>query len=216
MIVRGHAVGEVFATGPSSEIGKIGETLGEIVTEPGLLQLEVRRLVRALAVIGIGLSVLVVALYVLMRGAWLNGLLAGITLAMSLLPEEFPLVLTIFLVMGAWRISKAQVLTRRSATIETLGAATVLCSDKTGTLTANRMSIAETYAIGETLQFNTNPKEASQITGKFLNVIEYGVLASEAHPFDPMERAFHELGQKYLARPGRLHQDWRAWPKSTV
>ena len=150
MIVRGHAVGEVFATGAASEIGKIGKALGEIVIEPSLLHLQVRRLVRALAVIGIGLSVLVVILYVLMRGSWLDGLLAGITLAMSLLPEEFPLVLTIFLVMGAWRISKAHVLTRRSATIETLGAATVLCSDKTGTLTVNRMSIAELFAAGET------------------------------------------------------------------
>ncbi len=161
--------------------------------------------VRALAVIGIGLSVLVVVLYVLMRGSWLDGLLAGITLAMSLLPEEFPLVLTIFLVMGAWRISKAHVLTRRSATIETLGAATVLCSDKTGTLTVNRMSIAELFAGGET--FRVNAAADRQIPEKFLPLIEYGVLASEAHPFDPMERAFHDLGQQCLTA-GRLHQDW--------
>jgi len=101
-----------------------------------------------------------------MRGSWLDGLLAGITLAMSLLPEEFPLVLTIFLVMGAWRISKAHVLTRRSATIETLGAATVLCSDKTGTLTVNRMSIAELFAGGET--FRVNAAADRQIPEKFL------------------------------------------------
>jgi magnesium-transporting ATPase (P-type) len=92
-------LGELFAIGARSEIGKIGKALGEIVIEPSLLHVQVRRLVRALAVIGIGLSGLVVVLYVLMRGAWLDGLLAGITLAMSLLPEEFPLVLTIFLVM---------------------------------------------------------------------------------------------------------------------
>lgn len=208
MIVRGHGVGEVFATGPNSEIGKIGERLGEIALEPSLLQLQVRRLVRTLAVIGIGLSLLVVALYVLMRGSWLDGLLAGITLAMSLLPEEFPLVLTIFLVMGAWRISKAHVLTRRSATIETLGAATVLCSDKTGTLTINRMSIAELFADGETFQLNPNPGKAGQISDKFLSVIEYGVLASEAHPFDPMERAFHDLAQTLLTSSGRLHPEW--------
>jgi Ca2+-transporting ATPase len=208
MIVSGHGVGEVYATGRNSEIGKIGEALGEIVVEPSLLQVQVRRLVRTLAVIGIGLSALVVALYVLMRGSWLEGLLAGITLAMSLLPEEFPLVLTIFLVMGAWRISKAHVLTRRSATIETFGAATVLCSDKTGTLTVNRMSIAELFADGETLQFNLKPEEAGQLEDRFLRVIEYGVLASEVHPFDPMERAFHDLGQKYLGSSGRLHRDW--------
>jgi Ca2+-transporting ATPase len=206
MIVRGHSVGEVFATGAASEIGKIGKPLGEIVIEPSLLHLQVRRLVRALAVIGIGLSVLVVVLYVLMRGSWLDGLLAGITLARSLLPEEFPLVLTIFLVMGAWRISKAHVLTRRSATIETLGAATVLCSDKTGTLTVNRMSIAELFAAGEA--FRVDPGADCQIPRKFLSLIEYGVLASEAHPFDPMERAFHDLGQKGLTSSGRLHEDW--------
>lgn len=208
MIVRGHGVGEVFATGQKSEIGKIGEALQEVGVEPSLLQSQVRRLVRALAVIGIGLSALVVVLYVLMRGSWLDGLLAGITLAMSLLPEEFPLVLTIFLVMGAWRISKAHVLTRRSATIETLGAATVLCSDKTGTLTVNRMSIAELFAGGETFQFNLSPKETGEPADKFLRVIEYGVLASEAHPFDPMERAFHDLGERFLTSSGRLHHDW--------
>ena len=206
MIVRGHAVGEVFAIGAASEIGKIGKALGAIVVEPSLLHLQVRRLVRVLAVIGIGISVLVVVLYVLMRGSWLAGLLAGITLAMSLLPEEFPLVLTIFLVMGAWRISKAHVLTRRSATIETLGAATVLCSDKTGTLTVNRMSIAELFTGGE--KFHVNPAAAPQIPEKFLPLIEYGVLASEAHPFDPMERAFHDLGQQSLTSSGRLHEDW--------
>lgn len=205
IIVRGHGVCEVFATGAKSEIGKIGTALGEIVIEPSLLHIQVRRLVRVLAVVGIGLSVIVVVLYVLMRGAWLDGLLAGITLAMSLLPEEFPLVLTIFLVMGAWRISKANVLTRRSATIETLGAATVLCSDKTGTLTVNRMSIAELFIAGEALRIN---RADHSIPDRFLSLIQYGVLASEAHPFDPMERAIHDLGKKCLPGTRRLHQDW--------
>ena len=204
MIVRGHGVGQVFATGSKSEIGKIGKALGELVTEPSPLNIQVRRLVRVLAPIGIGLCALVVVLYALMRGSWLDGSLAGITLAMALLPEEFPLVLTVFLVMGAWRISKANVLTRRSATIETLGAATVLCSDKTGTLTANRMSVAELFAGGEI--FPVGP--AADLPEKFLPLVEYGVLASEEHPFDPMERAFHYLGQRCLAASGRLHPDW--------
>jgi P-type Ca2+ transporter type 2C len=106
------------------------------------------------------------------------------------------------------RISKAHVLTRRSATIETLGAATVLCSDKTGTLTVNRMSIAELFADGETLQLNANPNNAGDFSDKFLCLIEYGVLASEAHPFDPMERAFHDLGRILLTSSGRLHPEW--------
>ena len=87
-------------------------------------------------------------LYGLWRGSWLDALLSGIALSMSMLPEEFPLVLTVFMVMGAWRISRARVLTRRIAAIETLGAATVLCTDKTGTLTQNRMTIAELWSAG--------------------------------------------------------------------
>src|ERR1019366_4397246 len=82
-------------------------------------------------------------LYGISRGGWLDALLAGIALGMSMLPEELPVVLTVFMAMGAWRISRARVLTRRAAAIETLGSATVLCTDKTGTLTENRMSIAE-------------------------------------------------------------------------
>ncbi|HLI80738.1 MAG TPA: HAD-IC family P-type ATPase, partial [Candidatus Binataceae bacterium] len=205
MIVRGHAVGEVIAAGAASEIGKIGKALGDIVIEPSLLHREVRRLVRVLAVIGIGISLLVVVLYVVMRGSWLDGLLAGITLAMSLLPEEFPFVLTIFMTMGAWRISKANVLTRRSATIETLGAATVLCTDKTGTLTVNRMSVAELFAGEE--EFRVDPSNAP-IPAKFLPLVEYGVLASEIHPFDPMERAFHDFGRRSLPHADSLHKDW--------
>ena len=159
MIVSGQGIGEVRATGAASEIGKIGKALSEIKEEPTPLRVETRRLVRALAVIGIALSILTIVLYGLMRGAWLDGVLAGITLAMSILPEEFPLVLTIFLVMGAWRISRARVLTRRAATIETLGAATVLCTDKTGTLTLNQMSIAELRVGNEVVRVGEGANE---------------------------------------------------------
>jgi len=205
MIVRGNAIGEVIATGAASQIGKIGKALGDIVIEPSLLKVEVRRVVRTLAAVGVGLSLLVVALYVLMRGTWLAGFLAGITLAMALLPEEFPFVLTIFMTMGAWRISKAHVLTRRSATIETLGAATVLCSDKTGTLTVNRMSIAELVAGKDEFRLQST---GGPIPEKFLSLVEHGILASEIHPFDPMERAFHELGKQSLIGTGLIHGDW--------
>src|SRR6266436_3555979 len=95
------------------------------------------------AVVGAVVSVLAVLLYGILRGGWLDALLAGIALGMSMLPAEFPVVLAVFMAMGAWRISQARVLTRRAAAIETLGSATVLCSDKTGTLTENRMTIAE-------------------------------------------------------------------------
>ena len=102
-----------------------------------------RKLVIVFAAVGAAVSVAVVVLYGLLRGGWLEGVLAGIAVGMSMLPEEFPMVLAVFMAMGAWRISKVRVLTRRASAIETLGAASVLCTDKTGTLTENRMTIAE-------------------------------------------------------------------------
>ena len=139
----GPGFGEVMAIGALSEIGKIGQSLSTLETEPPRLQAQTRRLVRVFAMFGGAVSVLAVVLYGALRGGWLDAVLAGIALGMSMLPEEFPVVLTVFMAMGAWRISRARVLTRRAAAIETLGSATVLCTDKTGTLTENRMSIAE-------------------------------------------------------------------------
>ncbi len=143
LVVRGTGIGEVIAIGALSEIGKIGQSLSTLETEPPRLQAQTRRLVRVFAMVGGAVSVLAVLLYGTLRGGWLDAVLAGIALGMSMLPEEFPVVLTVFMAMGAWRISRARVLTRRAAAIETLGSATVLCTDKTGTLTENRMSIAE-------------------------------------------------------------------------
>ena len=143
LIVRGSGVGCVTATGKSSEIGKIGTSLGGVQTETPHLQRQMRRLVIVFAAVGAAVSVAVVVLFGLLRGGWLDGVLAGIAVGMSMLPEEFPMVLAVFMAMGAWRISKVRVLTRRASAIETLGAASVLCTDKTGTLTENRMTIAE-------------------------------------------------------------------------
>jgi Ca2+-transporting ATPase len=203
MVVRGQGVAEICATGPRSEIGKIGKTLGGIESAPTPLHAQTRRLVRVFTVIGLALSAAVVLLYGLARGGWLAGILAGITLAMSMLPEEFPLVLTVFMVMGAWRISQQRVLTRRSTAIETLGAATVLASDKTGTLTMNRMSIA-VLDVGGALW---RPEQGA-LPERFHRLLEFGILASEREPFDPMERAFVELGEAQLAGTEHLHHEW--------
>jgi Ca2+-transporting ATPase len=148
LVVRGTGIGEVTGIGARSEIGKIGQSLSTLETEPPRLQAQTRRLVRMFAMVGAAVSVLAVLLYGTLRGGWLDAVLAGIALGMSMLPEEFPVVLTVFMAMGAWRISRARVLTRRAAAIETLGSATVLCTDKTGTLTENRMSIAELRLAG--------------------------------------------------------------------
>src|ERR1051326_6664935 len=143
LVVRGTGMGEVIATGLRSEIGKIGQSLSAVETEPPRLQAQTRRLVRICATAGAAIRLVAVLLYGLLRGGWLDAVLAGIALGMSMLPEEFPVVLTVFMAMGAWRISRAHVLTRRAAAIETLGSATLLCTDKTGTLTENRTTIVE-------------------------------------------------------------------------
>jgi len=191
LIVRGSAIARVTATGPASEIGKIGASLGQLRIETPHLQLQMRRLVIVFAAVGAAVSIAVVVLYGMLRGGWLEGVLAGIAVGMSMLPEEFPMVLAVFMAMGAWRISKVRVLTRRATAIETLGAASVLCTDKTGTLTENRMTIAELrLADGTAAKIGDAP-----LPEAFRNIAVTGALASNPEPFDPMEKAFHVLAK---------------------
>ena len=206
LVVRGQGIAEVFATGAKSEIGKIGLALGTIEAGRRPLQAQTRKLVQTIAAIGFALGVLAAVLYGFYRGPWIDGVLSGIALSMSLLPQEYPLVLTVFMVMGAWRISRARVLTRRAAAIETLGAATVLCTDKTGTLTQNKMSVAELWSGDRALRLQDSPAldQAHHVHA----LIEFGILASAKEPFDPMERAFHDLGKLHLANSEHLHPDW--------
>ncbi len=192
LVVRGQGLADVVATGARSEIGRIGQTLGTIETAAPRLSRQTARLVRAAALIGLLCCLLVVVLYGLLRGSWLNALLAGIALGMSMLPEEFPLVLTVFMVMGAWRISRARVLTRRAAAIETLGEATVLCTDKTGTLTENRMSVVALHSGGETVA----PTDAAALPPTLRHLAITGARASATDAYDPMDRAFHDLARR--------------------
>ncbi|TWI12477.1 Ca2+-transporting ATPase [Lysobacter ruishenii] len=143
LVVRGRATAEVVATGARTAVGRIGTTLATIQTERTPLQHEIRRTVAVFALLSLATCVLMVVLYGLLRGDWLEAVLSGITLAMANIPEEFPVVLTVFLAMGAWRMAKHNALVRRAPAIEALGAITVLCTDKTGTLTENRMAVAE-------------------------------------------------------------------------
>ena len=209
LVVRGTGIGEVIATGALSEIGKIGQSLSTLETEPPRLQAQTRRLVRIFAMVGGAVSVLAVLLYGTLRGGWLDAVLAGIALGMSMLPEEFPVVLTVFMAMGAWRISRARVLTRRAAAIETLGSATVLCTDKTGTLTENRMSIAELrLKNGEIFrpQRAVRPRKCRRTSMTWSS----SAFSPVRHdPFDPMEKAFHDLGREQLAETRT--SAWPAW-----
>lgn len=186
LMVRGHGQMVVTATGARSEIGKIGHALHSIETEAPRLQKETGKIVRVFGLICFVCSMLAFLGYGLLHGSWVKAGLSGIALGMALLPEEFPLVLTVFMVMGAWRISKARVLTRRASAIEMLGSATVLCTDKTGTLTENRMSIAA-------LQAQDGDDK------KLLNIAQ---LASKADTFDPMDLAvLRHAGEQGVAAP---------------
>ena len=206
MVVQGQGIARVIATGISTEIGKIGKVLQSVEPEETLLQKETNRWVYHLALVGLSLCILVIIFYSITRKDWLHGLLAGVTLAMATLPEELPVVLTIFLALGAWRISKKQVLTRRMPAIETLGSSTVLCVDKTGTLTMNCMSVSMLFAGGKILDVgkvlrNSMPEEFHQL-------LEFTILASQLDPFDPMEKAIKESGDDYLTETEHLHKDW--------
>ncbi len=205
LIVQGHGVAEVKATGINTEIGKIGKALQTVESEKTALQNEINLLVRNLAVLGLSLCVLVVIAYGMTRGDWLQGFLAGITMAMAVLPQEFPMVLIIFLALGAWRISQSNVLTKRVTAVETLGSATTLCVDKTGTLTMNRMKVKKIFACGEFFELDDG---GDHLPEAIHEVIEFSILASQIDPFDSMEKAFKKLGEDYLAKTEHIHMDW--------
>lgn len=199
IITRGNGVARVLATGKRSQMGRIGLSLAGLEPQMPRLQHETARIVRLCAIGGAGVAGLVVLLYGLLRGGWLDATLAGIAIGMSLLPEEFAVVLTIFLAMGAWRIARVGVLTRRTTAIETLGAATVLCTDKTGTLTLNRMTVAEVWLPeGGVSRFSDAAGDP-----RFRALLETAALASARVPADPMEQAFHAAASEAgAAAPG--------------
>jgi P-type Ca2+ transporter type 2C len=212
LVVQGQGTAQVQAIGAQTEMGKIGNALKKVEPESTPLQQEMTRLVSRLFGIALLLCVAIVVVYGLTTGDWLKGFLAGITLAMAILPNEFPVVVTIFLALGAWRISKKHVLARRTSAIETLGSATVLCVDKTGTLTLNQMAVQQLCAY--------NPSESSRSYDLGLHsqeplpeavhqLVEFCILASQRDPFDPMEKAFKQLGDQYLAHTEHVHNDWK-------
>jgi P-type Ca2+ transporter type 2C len=215
LVVQGQGIACVKATGIRTELGKIGKALQAIETEKTPLQTETARLVQKLSFLGLLLCTVVVIGYGLTRGSWINGILSGITLAMALLPEEFPVVLTIFLAMGAWRISQRRVLARRVSAVETLGATTVLCVDKTGTLTLNQMSVSRLFAGGQFYTIACTGE--NRLPEHFHELVEFGILSGQKDPFDPMEKALRKLGEECLNNTEHLHDNWiieREYPLS--
>jgi len=213
LVVQGQGISEVQAIGNHTEMGKIGKDLQEIKPETTALQKEMVQLVNRLFGIAVGFCVVIVLVYGITRGDWLKATLAGITLAMAILPNEFPVVVTIFLALGAWRISQKQVLARRTSAVESLGSATVLCTDKTGTLTLNQMNVQQLLAYGtqETSFFSydvsSHPREP--LPEPVHELVEFSILASQRNPCDPMEKAFKNLGERFLANTEHIHNDWQ-------
>ena len=200
LVVSGRATALVDATGARTSVGRIGAALRGIAPERTPLQREMRRVVAAFAMLSVVSCLAVVILHVRAHGDWLQALLAGITLAVATIPEEFPVILAVFLALGAWRMARHNTLVRRPPAIEALGAVTVLCVDKTGTLTENRMAVAEVVHGVE------RDAPGAQLSASLRRVLEVAALACPDHPSDPMERAIRSVA--CAAPQGRLHHDY--------
>jgi Ca2+-transporting ATPase len=209
-VVRGQGLAQVTATGPRSQVGQIGAALAQTREPLSPLQQQTAALVRKLALAVAALCLLMLLTLGLRHGDWLAALLTAIALAMALLPEEYPVVQALFPALGARRLTQEGVLTRRINAIETLGAVSVLCTDKTGTLTQNQMTVAA---------LATGPAQSPQVlhwpgatlptlAPEFRPLLEHAILASAPEPFDPMEHAFHRMGAEHLQDTGHLHGDW--------
>jgi Ca2+-transporting ATPase len=207
LVTQGTGRGVVVTTGSRSALGLIGVSLQSIPSEQTPVQRETQRIVTWVATLGMGLAVALAMAWGFTRGDWLHGLLASLTLAMAILPEELPVVLTIFLGLGAWRLARERVLTRSMPAVEVLGAATVLCVDKTGTLTMNRMAVRRLQVAGAIHRLDAGL--AVPLPEEFHALLEYATLASHRRAFDPMEVALVEAAQTRLAGTEHLHADWQ-------
>ncbi|MRD46879.1 HAD-IC family P-type ATPase [Caenimonas koreensis DSM 17982] len=218
LVTGGTAHGRVIATGERSALGQIGQSLAGIEVQATPIQQETHRVVIRIAIIGLSLAAALALTFGFLRNDWLHGLLAGLTLAMAILPEELPVVLTLFLGLGAWRLARENVLARSIPAVELLGATTVLCVDKTGTLTANRMTVRQLWsesaahhvaneAAASTSTSATNAR-APALQEALHGLLEYAVLASHRRAFDPMEAAITQAGRQLLANTEHLHTDW--------
>ncbi|MBU1723137.1 MAG: cation-translocating P-type ATPase [Gammaproteobacteria bacterium] len=202
VVTKGVGMAEVSAIGVNTAVGRIGQALASTQEAPSGLQQASRKLIITLTIVGLAFATLLVLLGWLWDGrAFLDSLLSGIALAMAILPEEIPVILTVFLALGAWRISKQKVLTRRVSAVEALGAITVLAVDKTGTLTQNRMKMEELVAAGATFR----NEGANALPETFHELAEFTLLATPLDPFDPMEKAIQTFAQQWLKDTEHWH-----------
>lgn len=206
LVVSGHGIMRVSATGAATAIGSIGKSLADLAPRRSPLQRQMAGVIARFGVGGAALSILLVLYHLAQGGDLLQALLAGLALALAMLPEEFAVVMAVFPALGAWRLARANVLTRELAAIETLGATTVLCVDKTGTLTENRMSVAALYAGG--IEWQPGAAQGQPLPRALVELLEFGVLASRGEGFEPMDQALHRLGAELLDPDATRHPGW--------
>ncbi len=210
LVIKGYAKAQVQTTGMNSEIGKIGNKINQIEIEKSTLSQQTTKLITQITIISLALSFLLIIIYGLIHGKWIEAILSGIALSMAMLPQEFVIMMTLFPALGAFRLSKKNVLARRLSSIETLGAISTLCVDKTGTLTANQMSVQELFAsIGEKITITNELRATGILPESFHALLEFSILASKLNPFDPMENAFHQMGKEFLKQTEHLHSNWQ-------
>lgn len=198
LVVGGHATAEVLAIGGDTAIGRIGASLQQVRAPRTPLQRQIHHAVVVFTALALAASTLVAALHFVLYRDGLQAALAGVTLAIANIPEEFPVMLSIFLALGAWRMARHRALVRRPPAIEALGAVTVLCADKTGTLTENRMAIAELIAGDERSGLGEEP-----LSPALRRLLECADAASADDVVDPMEAAVRAAlrGAASAARP---------------
>ncbi|MCU0394439.1 MAG: cation-translocating P-type ATPase [Chitinophagaceae bacterium] len=188
LAVSGSAVVRTTAVGAQTMFGKIGASLQEVTVLKTPLQLQVKAFVRNMVWLGAAAFAVVVGVHFYQSGDFADALLHGLTMAMSVLPEEIPVAFSTFQALGAFRLLRHHIIVKQPQYVETLGSATVICADKTGTLTENRMEVAYLYDARQ--QQSVEVKAGAPLP---LTLLEYAMWASETQPFDPMEKAIHAL-----------------------
>ena len=192
IVATGLAICEVTAIGNQTSLGKIGKSLESIVEEKTPLQLQITNFVKKMSIIGLFIFAIVWGLNYYHSNSVLDSLLKALTIAMSVIPEEIPVAFTTFMALGAWRLMKMGIITKQTKTVETLGSATVICTDKTGTITENKMSLAQLYIFDSNAIIDTNEK----LNAEAEEVLSYAMWSSEPIPFDAMEIAIHDAYTK--------------------
>ncbi|RNL75293.1 cation-translocating P-type ATPase [Sinomicrobium pectinilyticum] len=187
--VSGLAVFEVEKIGKETRLGKIGASLSDIKEEVSPLQLQIGRFVKTMAIIGVVVFLMVCMVSYYHTRNLLESLLNGLTLAMSVLPEEIPVAFTTFMALGAWKLMRDGIIIKRSSIVETLGSTTVICTDKTGTITENTMHLKYLYDYNSDKTFEEPDFSASVLS----DLIGYAMWSSEPVPFDPMEKTLHRV-----------------------